>query len=173
MSKSLVLKPYLVSGLLIVLFAAAATYLPGDERAANEFTRYFGPVSQASVHEFFNDPYLSLQQRNGVKVLNPDTGKFTYYFEYIADRQDTLRRIAEMPFLKDNGVSSIACELLNTDSNPLDPGSLTEEEQEATSFFWSARAEDFIFYECYKSPVKHTLLLSKTSDRILHKVEFI
>lgn len=164
-----------LSVLLIVVFAALATYLPQRERGNEQYNNYFGmPISQASVqHEFFNDPNFKLQQINGIKIINSDTGKLTYYFEYIANKQDTLRRIAAMPFLKDNRKSSTACELMNTKLDPLDHRDLTQEERDATSFFWNAQADEFTFYECYKSPVKHTLLLSKTSDRILHKVELI
>jgi hypothetical protein len=169
------LKAYGLSGLLMVVFAGLATYLPQRERASEQFNLYFGmPISQASVqHEFFNDPDFQLQQLNGIQILNRDTGKLTYYFEYIADKQDTLRRIAAMSFLKDNRISSTACELMNTNLNPLDHSDLTQEERDATSFFWDARANEFPFYECYKSPMKHTLLLSKNSNRILHKVEFV
>ena len=137
-------------------FAALVIYLPKKEELDGQYKLYFGiPVSEASVeHEVFSNSRLSLEQLNGVRILNSDTGKYTYYFEYIANKQDTLRAISALPFLKDNTA-------------------LTQEERDGTSFFWNARAEDFTFYECYKSPVKHTILLSKTSDRILHKVEFM
>lgn len=157
------------------LFAALTIYLPIKERSDGLSELYFSiPVNEASVaYEFFGDADFELRQLNGVKILNPDTGNYTYYFEYIANKQDTLRRISALPFLKDNRPSSLACELMNSSLNPLDNTALTQEERDATSFFWNAHADEFIFYECYKSPVKHTLLLSKTSDRILHKVEFI
>lgn len=175
MQKLLTIKNYFRAALIMGFFAALAVYLPNQEKSEGQFEIYFGmPVSDASVaHEFFNDQNGEIHQLNGVRIVNPDTGKFTYYFEYIANKQDTLRRIAALPFLKDNRPSSLTCELMNSLSNPLDDSMLTQEERDATSFFWDARAEDFIFYECYKSPVKHTLLLSKTSDRILHKVEFM
>lgn len=157
------------------IFAALVIYLPNQEAIKGQYEIYFGiPISDASVqHEVFGDENFVLQQLHGVRIINPDTGKFTYYFEYIANKQDTLRRIASLPFLKDNRPSSLACEVMYSPLNPLDNSALTQEELDATSFFWNARADEFTFYECYKSPVKHTLLLSKTSDHILHKVEFI
>lgn len=175
LNKSLSLKPYLVSGILMVVFAAAAMYLPDVSKMKDQSQIYFGaPISEASVQqEFFNDPNFNIRQLHGVKIINPDTGRFTYYFEYIANKQDTLRRISAMPFIKDNRVSSLGCELMNAESNPLDHAQLTQEEQEATAFFWEANAEEFTFYECFKSPMKHTVLISKTSDRILHKVESV
>ena len=159
----------------MAIFATLAMYLPNKKVVEDRYEMYFGiPITDASVaHEFFSDQDFQVQQLHGVKIVNPDTGKVTYYFEYIANKQDTLRRIAALPFLKDNRPSSLACELMNSSVDPLDNAALTQEERDVTAFFWQSRAEDFIFYECYKSPVKHTLLLSKTSDRILHKVEFI
>ncbi len=131
-------------------------------------------ISSASVlHDVYQDMSANIQQLNGVKVRDSRTGKFVYYFEYIANKQDTLRRISAMPFLKDNRTSSLSVELMESSINPLDNSSLSAEERNATSFFWDAKGEEFTFYECYKSPVKHTLLLSKTSDKILHRIEFI
>lgn len=163
------------AALIMGFFAALAVYLPNQRAIDGQYEIYFGiPISEASVaQEVFGSADFGLRQLNGVRILNPDTGKYTYYFEYIANKQDTLRRISALPFLKDNRPSSLTCELMNSPLNPLDDSALAKEARDATAFFWDARADEFIFYECYKSPVKHTLLLSKTSDRILHKVEVI
>jgi hypothetical protein len=175
MHRLLTIKKYFRAALIMGFFAALAIYLPNQKVIYGPGEIDFGiPISDASVaYEIFDDTDFVLQQLNGVKIFNPDTGNYTYYFEYIANKQDTLRRISALPFLKDNHPSSLSCELMNSTLNPLDNTALTQEERNATSFFWDTRADEFIFYECFKSPVKHTLLLSKTSDRILHKVEFI
>lgn len=155
-------------------FAALVIYLPSNRKVASLPWEVVDNISDASVqHEIFQDPTADINQLNGVKIVDKTTGKSTYYFEYIANKQDTLRRIAALPFLKDNRVSSLSIELMESLVNPLDGSVLSQEEREATSFFWEAEAEEFVFYECYKSPVKHTLLFSKTSDRILHKVESV
>lgn len=157
----------------MTLFAALTIYLPHEKITQPEI--YFGPpVSEASVQqEFFQDASFAIQELNGVRIIDQETGKPTYYFEYIANKQDTLRRISALPFRRDNRKSSLSCELMNASINPLENSELTDEERSIASFFWEAEAEEFTFYECYKSPVKHTLLLSKNSDRILHKVEFV
>ncbi len=175
MRRLLTIKKYFRAALIMGFFTALTIYLPNQEAIDGQYEIYFGiPISDASVEqEVFGNADFALRQLNGVRILNTDTGKYTYYFEYIANKQDTLRRIGALPFLKDNRPSSLACELMNAPLNPLDDSALTREERDATSFFWDARADEFIFYECYKSPMKHTLLLSKTSDRILHKVEVI
>jgi hypothetical protein len=155
-------------------FAALVIYLPTNRKTESQPWIYESNIADASVkNEIFQDPSAQIDQLHGVKVVDRTTGKFTYYFEYIANKQDTLRRIAALPFLKDNRPSSLSVELMESALNPLDGSILSQEEREATSFFWEAQAEEFIFYECYKSPVKHTLLISKTSNHILHKVELV
>lgn len=168
-------KQYIRAAAIMVIFAVLIVYLPGRDQTDTTYESYFTmPVAEALVsHDVFKDAF-AVQQLNGVKVVDSKTGKFTYYFEYIANKQDTLRRVAALPFsLKDNRPSSVACELLTTTVNPLDSSKIAAAEKQASAFFWNVNAEDFTFYECYKSPVKHTLLLSKTSDRILHKVELM
>lgn len=155
-------------------FAALVIYLPANRKTESQSWTAESYINDASVqNEIFQDPSAKINQLHGVKVVDRATGKFTYYFEYIANKQDTLRRVAALPFLKDNRISSLSIELMESALNPLDGSVLSQEEREATSFFWEVEAEEFIFYECYKSPVKHTLLISKTSDRILHKIESV
>ena len=155
-------------------FAALTIYITEKRQEESPDWTNSSTISSASVqHDIYQDMSADIQQLNGVKVRDSRTGKFVYYFEYIANKQDTLRRISAMPFLKDNRTSSLSVELMESSSNPLDGSTLSQEERDATSFFWNAKGEEFTFYECYKSPVKHTLLLSKTSDKILHKVELI
>lgn len=155
-------------------FAAFIIHLPESRKAESPVWNSGYAISDASVqNEIFKDPSFQVQQSAGVKVYHAETGKVVYYFDYIANKQDTLRRIAALPFRKDNRPSSLSCELMDSPINPLTVLPSSEEIKNATAFFWENEAEEFTFYECYKSPVKHTLLLSKTSDRILHKVEFI
>jgi hypothetical protein len=175
MPKRITIKNHLRAALIMGFFAALTIYITDKREEELPVWADSSPnISSASVqHDIYQDMSAEIQQLNGVKVRDSRTGKFVYYFEYIANKQDTLRRISAMPFLKDNRTSSLSVELMESSLNPLDGSTLSEEERTATSFFWNAKGEEFTFYECYKSPVKHTLLLSKTSDKILHKVEFI
>lgn len=113
------------------------------------------------------------KQLHGVRVTYADRTKVAYYFEYEANAQDTLNVIGSLPFVLDDNVSSLECTLMESKTNPLETMELSEQVREATAFFWNLKASDYIFYECAKSPLKHTLLISKTSSRILHKVESI
>ena len=87
--------------------------------------------------------------------------------------EDTLKVIGSLPFILDDNVSSLECTLMESNTNPLEITETSEQVLEATAFFWNSKATDYVFYECAKSPLKHTLLISKTSSRILHKIESI
>lgn len=113
-----------------------------------------------------------LKQLHGVRVTYSDRTRVSYFFEYEANVQDTLKVIGSLPFILDDNISSLECTLMESDSNPLGEA-VSDQVREATAFFWNSNASDYIFYECTKSPLKHTLLISKTSSRILHKVEAI
>jgi hypothetical protein len=132
-------------------------------------------ISHASVRsDIFNNSFNQVQEIHGVKISYNDPGKYAYYFEYRANARDTLQAIETLPFDPYGRVSSTTCMLMNSEANPLDERhAFPEEVQQATAFFWNVNAADFTFYECIRSPERHIVLISKTSDSILHKVESI
>ena len=172
MSRQNILIDFMKAALITGIFAAFVICLP--TKRINPETGY--SISYASVQaDILNHVSVEgIQEIHGVKIMDYDHNKVEYYFEYNANAEDTLKMIASLPFAIDDHVSSVAPTLMESNSNPLKiNAAFTEEVREATSFFWNAKAEDFIFYECIKSPMKHTLMISKTSSRILHKVESI
>lgn len=132
-------------------------------------------ISHASVRsDIFKYSFVDVHEIHGVKISCNDQNKYAYYFEYRANALDTIRAIEALPFDPYGRVSSTSCVLMNSDENPLEERTaFPEEVQHAIAFFWNANPEDFTFYECIRSPEKHMVLISKTSDRILHKVESI
>ena len=160
------------AALITGIFAAFVIYLTTDRTHAKAGLS----MSYASVQQdIFNEISIGdIQEIHGVKVIDYENQKIEYYFEYEANALDTLKMIASLPFAIDDNVSHVAPVRMESNRNPLEINqSFTEEIREAIAFFSNAKAEDFTFYECVKSPMKHTLLISKTSSRILHKVESI
>jgi hypothetical protein len=160
------------AALITGIFAAFVVYLPTERNYAGSGIS----VSYASVQmDILNHVSISyIREIRGVKITDFERHKVEFYFEYEANAQDTLKLIASLPSAIDNEVSSVAPMLMESDINPMEISeAYTEEAREATSFFWNAKAEDYTFYECIKSPMKHTLLISKSSSRILHKVESV
>jgi len=169
---NILLKNSLKAALITGIFAAFVIYLPTERRGSKEGLS----VSYASIQaDIFNNVAIGgIQEVHGVKIMDYENQKIEYYFEYEANAKDTLQMIASLPFRMDDHISNVAPVLMESDSSPLEVNaSFTKEALDATSFFWKVKAEDFTFYECIKSPMKHTLLVSKTSSRILHKVESI
>ena len=166
------LKNFTKAALITGIFAAFIIYLPSKQ--TNSGPAY--SISYASVQaDIFNNISINgIQEIHGVKIIDYDHQKIEYYFEYEANELDTLKMIANLPFAIDDHVSNVAPVRMESSINPLKVNNaFTEEIKDAISFFSNAKAEEFTFYECVKSPMKHTLLVSKTSSRILHKVESI
>lgn len=162
-----IIKAALITG----VFAAFVIYLPSNPAQKSGLSMSYASV-QADI--FNNVSIGNIQEIHGVKIMDYDHQKVEYYFEYEANEMDTLKMIASLPFVVDNNISNVAPVRMESNSNPLDVNpTFTEEIRDAIAFFSNAKAEEFTFYECVKSPMKHTLLVSKTSSRILHKVESI
>jgi hypothetical protein len=172
MSRLKILTNILKAAMITGVFAAFVIYLPTDRTHSKSGLS----MSYASVQaDIFNHVSLeSIQELHGVKIIDYDHQKVEYYFEYEANLVDTLKIVASLPFAIDDNISYVAPVLMENDANPLEVNpTFTEEIREATAFFWNAKPEEFTFYECVKSPMKHTILISKTSSRVLHKVESI
>jgi hypothetical protein len=177
MTRSLIgILNYFRAALITGFFAALVIYLPTDRSGTTTDPESVYGIMHASIQADIlqGATIADLKEIHGIKVLYADYGKCTYYFKYEADPNDTLKVISELPFALDNNPSSVACMLMNANSNPLDEvRTLATQEQEASSFFWNSKAEDFTFYECVKSPFRHTVLISRSSPVILHRVESI
>ena len=158
--------------ILPISFAAFIIYTSLNVKRDSQIDTSTTYVSDSSVHEILGHSIENIQEIHAVKVSRAD--KVSFYFEYEADHTKVLSLLASMSFRLDNNNSSVQCGLMNSESNPLLCfGALSQVERDASSFFWSANATDYTFYECTKSPLKHTMLVSKTSSRILHRVEMI
>jgi len=167
---------YFRAALITGFFAALVIYLPTDRSGTTIDPESVYGIMHASIQAdvLQGATITDLKEIHGIKVLYADYGKCTYYFKYEADPNDTLKVISDLPFVLDNNTSSVACMPMNTNSNPLDAVmSLTTQEREASAFFWNSKPEDFTFYECIKSPFRHTVMISKSSPVILHRVESI
>jgi hypothetical protein len=151
------------------VFAAFVIYLPSDPQSKSGLS-----LSYASVQADIFNQVGNIHEIHGVKIMDHDRQKVEYYFEYEATEVDTLKMVASLPFTIDDHPSNLAPVPMESSTNPLEVNpTFTAEILDAIAFFSNAKADEFTFYECVKSPMKHTILISKTSSRILHKVESI
>jgi hypothetical protein len=130
-------------------------------------------VSDSSIRaEILNSSSIDLKEIHGIKVSSKDS--LSYYYEYEGDYNKILDAISSMPVRIDDNRTSLHCGLMNSDSNPLESfQKLSKTEVTASEFFWKAKPEEYTFYECVKGSMKHTLLVSKTSTKILHHIESV
>lgn len=113
---------------------------------------------------------LNLEKVTGLKVKYI-TGHYASYFEYEADRRQVLKTISQLPFSQYAAAADTVCSPLTRTDLALLRQHISSVELENASSFWTADLEEFEVYECLKSPLKHTILISKNSRRVLHRIE--
>src|SRR6187549_1842495 len=164
------MRAFILPALLILsIFACEkpkdTSYLP-DEYANPQ-------IAQTTLRDTLSAKSLSdlfIQELKGVKASYV-TGRYTCYFEYNANQQDLLNAINTLPFDMNTRLSDTQCRRIAGNFSLTGKRARSDREVESSSFFWDINPEDFIYYECIKSPMRHTLLLDKHSSRILHRIE--
>jgi hypothetical protein len=163
--RSLILPVLLVLSIFACTKPKETSYLP-DEYANPQIT-------SALLRDTLSSHSLStvaIQELKGVKATYV-TGRYTCYFEYNANQHDLLKAINTLPFDINTRLSDTLCRKIEREFSLSGKQILSREEIESSAFFWNINPEDFTYYECIKSPMRHTILLDKHSNRILHRVE--
>jgi hypothetical protein len=115
---------------------------------------------------------LHLNDTEGVKIKYQN-GKYASYFTYEADGDVLLRAIASLPFPRYAIKADTICHAISFRDIALLKKNITNAEYEASAFFWDVDATKYDVYECFKPPLRHTLLISKTTQQVLHRAEYI
>jgi hypothetical protein len=113
---------------------------------------------------------LIVVERQGNRIY--EDGKAVTYLEYETDANNLLRTIARLPFSKYAARADTVCLEIGFYGFAALRSSLSDEERQAGSFFWSATPQSYQRYECIKGDEKHTLLINRTSDQVLHRIEY-
>ena len=113
---------------------------------------------------------LDLFQTHGVKVEHA-TGRYTCYFAYeTGSAAELLRRISALPFRRGQPADTL-CRKMTQPFSLSGQKLLSEAEQRSSAFFWPAHTGDYTHYECVKGNQRHTILISKVDDTVLHRIE--
>jgi hypothetical protein len=115
---------------------------------------------------------LGLSDVTGVKIQYID-GHSASYFAYPAGREVALNTIARLPFSNRSKMADTLCRPVATASLRREYAGLSATESQYADFFRQALNHNADAYECIKAPWKHTLLVSKTSGQVLHRIEFL
>lgn len=113
---------------------------------------------------------LDVRELHGVNAQYR-SGRKVSYFEYDTDVSTLLTFLTCLPFKPDNAISDTTCRLQNFDFSLSGKRFLPQEELVAADFFWNIQPQDYLYYECLKSPERHTLLIHKQTRRVLHRIE--
>jgi hypothetical protein len=111
---------------------------------------------------------LGFSNVTGVKYRQ-HTGMAASYFTYRAEREKLIYLLSVLPFKTANSNADIVCHNVPFDT-------LSELKRKAHPMetqgeeFWMATAEDFDLLESIKPPHRHTLLISKTDSRVIHRI---
>jgi hypothetical protein len=162
----------LLSVLLCIIFFACkkpSSYV-GDASTWNEFKT--PTLSNVSVYDTLPKKvfqYTSVHQLSGIKASYA-SGRSTTYFEYEGEPSSFLRAISTLPF-SPTEISDTFCRKIDEPFSLSGKRLLSDEEIKAASFFWGIDPADYTQYECLKGRQRHTILISNTTGRILHRIE--
>lgn len=154
--------------LAAVFICKKPSHLKGDSSFLSEPRTYLTSLQDSLPEKALQE--LKINERVlGTKIKYP-SGLYASYFEYEADNKTLIRTLGRLPF-------SRAEILADTVAHPIAIGEFNElkasvslAEQEHAAVFWNTSLNDIVVYECIKAPFRHTLLISRTSSRVLHRI---
>lgn len=115
---------------------------------------------------------LKIDKRILGTKIKYNNGRYVSYFEYEADHQTLLRTIGRLPFSRAAILADTTCRAISIDDFNQLRTTISAVEEENTASFWNVASPQVVVYECIKAPFKHTLVLDKTTSRVLHRVAF-
>lgn len=159
----------------LILFSLAACK-PSDQSGTGSTLQFVPPLivrtELADTLPAKAIQKLKLKNVQGIKIKYP-TGQHVSYFDYNADRNTVLDAISTLPFSKYSPLADTTCRKVSVEAIEQMKSMITEEERESGSLFWQASFDEFELYECLKAPFRHTLLIGKKTNRIIHRIEYI
>lgn len=115
---------------------------------------------------------LHLGKVIGTRVIDLQ-GHDTRYFVYEADSAIVLQAISNTAFSIESPLADTLCQKTSKGILGQIYKTCSQEELEAGKSFWNSDFDQYDFYECIKSPMKHHILINKKTNKILHRIEYI
>lgn len=169
------LRRFFIAIPLLLLFALAACHTRQPLIDAAFVNDAVGPVVlHASLEDTLSPAFMQVLHLEKVEGLNVKylSGKEAHYFAYIADADAVLRAVAHTAFSKHITIADTVCRRIDRRALDMLAQPLHATERGAGAFFWEADAGEFEAYECVRGPIRHTLLISRATRNVLHRVEF-
>lgn len=154
--------------LAAILICKKPGHLKGDSSFLSEPRTYLTSLQDSLPENALQE--LKIHERVwGTKIKYP-TGLYASYFEYEADSKTLIRTLGRLPFSRAEILADTVAHPITLDEYRELKASVSPTELEHANIFWNAALEDIVVYECLKAPFRHTLLISKTSSRVLHRI---
>lgn len=93
------------------------------------------------------------------------------YFSYQCDRNKLLQSLSKIPFAISHSVADATYRTISVNDLLQLRRDVPSSELSVAPAFWSVRSEEFDVVECLKPPFRHTFLISKTGNEVMHRVE--
>ncbi len=157
---------------LLGLFALGACKKPVLEGKLD----YVPPlVLSTSIHDSLPSKVVKTLKLDGLTGLKYKyvTGLYSSYFEYQADPALLLETLSALPFSMHGDMADTHCHAATFQEFDLSRQKLTLAEYESESFFWDIDRAEVELFECRKPPFLHTIQITKRTNRIFHRIQFI
>lgn len=126
-------------------------------------------ITQASLSDSL--PQSFLQKVAPIEIQGYCVQQFhvssTYYFKYSANHTKVLQQIALLPFSPSSVRADVQCRAIAQQSELKQMEELLKDRLIAQTFQREPLI-NYTIYQCLKTPQHHFLLLSKTSDTVIH-----
>jgi hypothetical protein len=113
---------------------------------------------------------LGLKDMNGIRV-NFRGRPAVDYFSYQCDKNKLLIALSKIPFAITHSDADATYRQISTDDLLRLRQDIPVSELSEAPEFWTASSEEFDIVECLKPPFRHTFLISKTGNDVLHRIE--
>jgi hypothetical protein len=116
---------------------------------------------------------LNVPNTIGTKILYHN-GLYASYFEYESDPNAVIETVSQLPFpISSNIPADTLCRPISPRDIETMMKLISAEEKESTANFWTSYKNKYDAFECIKGHFRHTLLVNRSSNRILHRIEFL
>jgi hypothetical protein len=105
------------------------------------------------------------------KKINHPNGLFSNYFVYTCDKKELLRILSLLPVPISRGIADTTYRRMDIRELEILRQKVPPAEIENANEFWAFSPDDIEAYECIKAPYRHTVLISKATNQVFHRIE--
>lgn len=108
----------------------------------------------------------------GIKFLLA-SGRYASYYEYQADPEQVLSVVSALPFSRSTIQADVTYRRISYRDLAVLRSEIPSGELERTAYFWDAAQHEIEIYESIKPPLRHTLLINRTTNQVMHRASLV